>query len=151
MSQVYCYPNYKNVLSYFLKEIMSSANKLADRLLIKSVELSDLKKLMELVPVPMFICNSSGTYVFVNERYCNMLGATDTEVLGEGWVKFVHQDDFNLVSNRWNLWLKDKVPYSLKHRYVSRKGTTISATVNIESIFGLHIGTVIPTKWKLKL
>jgi PAS domain S-box-containing protein len=52
-------------------------------------------------PVGIFITDGSGACQFVNERWCELTGATAEGTLGKSWIEAVHRDDRERVAAEW--------------------------------------------------
>jgi PAS domain S-box-containing protein len=53
---------------------------------------------------------------YVNKYWCDFTGATYEESLQEGWIKYIHKDDVELVLKRLEKYVDKKVSYSIEYR-----------------------------------
>lgn len=56
----------------------------------------------------LFECDNKGRLVTANSSFCNLFGATQDQVLGLGWGKFIHKDDIDNVLKNWDRAVKNK-------------------------------------------
>jgi len=60
-----------------------------------------LRALTSHTPVGVFVSDSSGSCVFVNDRWCELTGLSFDEALGDGWAVALHPDDKERVEIEW--------------------------------------------------
>ncbi|NOZ10908.1 MAG: PAS domain S-box protein [Gammaproteobacteria bacterium] len=73
--------------------------------------------LAKAAPVGIFSADAQGRCVYVNERWCELAGMSQTEALGEGWAQALHPDDRQRVFTEWQQSALDKVPFHSEYRY----------------------------------
>lgn len=64
-----------------ITETKSAEKKLADYTTL-------LKKLIEAIPMPMYVKNTDGIFIECNERFCNLVGRMRKEILGRTYTSF---------------------------------------------------------------
>lgn len=57
--------------------------------------------LARIVPVGIFRADLDGSYIFVNQRWCDTTGLTPETALGSGWADALHPDDRDKVFSEW--------------------------------------------------
>ena len=55
----------------------------------------------ELSPVGLFMTDADGNCEYVNQRYCDLVGLTSEECMGEGWRNGLHPDDKERIFSSW--------------------------------------------------
>lgn len=86
-------------------------------------------------PVGIFRLDPEGRCCHVNKRWREMAGLTLTQALGESWVKAVHPDDREAVSETWASALQERRSYKTECRFKRPGGTTTWVLCQAEPIF----------------
>ncbi|HIJ97246.1 MAG TPA: PAS domain S-box protein [Desulfuromonadales bacterium] len=98
-------------------------------------------------PVGIFENDAQGNYIFVNQKWTEIMGLTSDQVLGQGWLSVLHSEDKQKVEEEWVRAVAAGWEFRLEYR-VSFNSTTdkwvsVSATPlkahngNINSIMGI--------------
>ena len=80
--------------------------------------------LADVSPVGIFQTDLSGTSVYVNEKYQEILGLDYDNAIGDGWMRALHPDDRDIVLAKWQEASKTHQPYQLEHRFLNPNGKT---------------------------
>jgi PAS domain S-box-containing protein len=80
------------------------------------------KTLANHAPVGIFLTDSRGKCVFVNNRWCEISGYSLKEAAGEGWVRAVHPEDRKMVLDRWQETVKTGREFILEYRFQAPSG-----------------------------
>ncbi|WP_086684657.1 PAS domain S-box protein [Nostoc sp. T09] len=80
--------------------------------------------LAKAAPVGIFRTDASGYCNFMNKQACEIIGAIPEELLGEGWIKFLHLEDRQRVIRQWHQTIQQKLPFKSEHRFRNYKGKT---------------------------
>lgn len=72
-----------------------------------------------------FECAADGANTYVNQTYARWLGVGKAELLGWGWVNFIHPDDRDGVRREWDLCRAEHRVYRLRYRIVASDGEVI--------------------------
>jgi PAS domain S-box-containing protein len=100
-------------------------------------ELATLRSLLNVCPLPMFLTDSTGGMVYVNQAYLHMLGAKQEDITGAGWLDFVHQDDRKKMIVDWkHIIAQGKARFEGMIRYVRMDGDVLFTKISICRIFG---------------
>ncbi len=99
-------------------------------------------------PVGVFRTHHDGYTTYVNPKWCQISGLSSDDALGFGWLKAVHPDDREKLSNEWQESTKDhKASYS-EYRFLHSDGTitwvmgqAIPETNSENQIVG-YVGTI---------
>lgn len=62
---------------------------------------SELQFLSESVPVQMFTADPPGAFSWVSRQMVDYFGVPSSELLGIGWLSFVHPEDLDVVRKGW--------------------------------------------------
>jgi PAS domain S-box-containing protein len=80
------------------------------------------RALTEAVPVQVWTAVPTGELDFVSEQAVAYFGVPADELLGVGWLTFLHPDDYAQALDRWSLSLESGTPYQSEFRL--RHGAT---------------------------
>lgn len=72
-----------------------------------------------------FECAADGSNTYVNQTYARWLGVGKSELLGWGWVNFIHPDDRDAVRREWDQCRTEHRVYNRRHRIVDSDGGAI--------------------------
>jgi PAS domain S-box-containing protein len=72
--------------------------------------------LTESIPQHVWTANATGELTSVNQRVLEYFNTTEREVLGEGWIRFVHPDDVERSTERWRASLETGYEYEVEFR-----------------------------------
>ncbi len=70
--------------------------------------------LSQISPVGIFRANAQGSYLFVNQRWCEITGITAEQAQGEGWIKTIHPEDREFVNKEWKRCTERGIPFKLE-------------------------------------
>jgi PAS domain S-box-containing protein len=85
----------------------------------RSMRESELKfrTLTSHAPAGIFLTDSGGRYLMVNERWLQYAGMPEEEALGEGWTSALHPDDRQRVLAEWDAFVKEGSEFSSEYRF----------------------------------
>ena len=63
-------------------------------------------------PALLFTADAAGRVDSVNARWAAFIGTQAAELLGSGWIRFVHPDDVARVLSVWSQRLADGEPFA---------------------------------------
>lgn len=72
-----------------------------------------------------FESGQDGSNTYVNQTYARWLGVGKQELLGWGWVNFVHPDDRDGVRREWDLCRAEHRVYNRRHRMIDSDGAEL--------------------------
>jgi PAS domain S-box-containing protein len=84
---------------------------------------SRFRTLASNAPVGIFLTDTSGDCVFVNEAWRFMSGLSPDEARGKGWDKAIHPDDRERVLAEWYAAAQEQRPFALEYRMQRPDGT----------------------------
>jgi PAS domain S-box-containing protein len=73
-------------------------------------------------PVGIFLTDTEGHCLFVNERWCKMAGLTPAEAQGEGWVRALHPEDRERVFKEWYAAAAAGTEFASEYRFQTPAG-----------------------------
>jgi PAS domain S-box-containing protein len=73
-------------------------------------------------PVGIFMTNSDGDCLFVNESWVAMSGMPASEAAGSGWTRALHPDDRGRVTAEWYASANARRPFALEYRFLRPDG-----------------------------
>jgi PAS domain S-box-containing protein len=83
---------------------------------------SRFRALLTAAPVGIFQADLLGNCLFVNEQCAQLMGMTETESLGKGWINAVHPDDRDQVVQEWQITIQAEQEFALEHRFLTSTG-----------------------------
>jgi PAS domain S-box-containing protein len=72
--------------------------------------------LTESIPQHVWTANAAGELTSVNQRVLEYFNTTAADVLGSGWIRFVHPDDVERSTARWRASLETGNEYEVEFR-----------------------------------
>ena len=72
----------------------------------------------------------SGTFTFVNKKFCELLGYRHEELIGKRIAEIAHPDDVRETENLFKRVAKKGEPYDLEERCVRKDGSTLWVNVS---------------------
>ncbi|MFZ5496234.1 MAG: PAS domain S-box protein [Verrucomicrobiota bacterium] len=79
----------------------------------------------QLAPVGICQTDNRGRCLYVNNRWCEIVGRSEEEVLGENWATNVHPQDRKTVLKTWGALLHGAPEATSEYRFVHRDGRTV--------------------------
>jgi PAS domain S-box-containing protein len=70
----------------------------------------------------IFICDSYGRVIYVNEKYCGLTGLSQQEAIGFSHISSIHPDEKNKVLETWSTVLSEGKQKDLEFRMVNKSG-----------------------------
>ncbi|MEZ5425040.1 MAG: PAS domain S-box protein [Pyrinomonadaceae bacterium] len=68
-------------------------------------------------PVGIFLTDTFGNCVFVNQQWCNLAGVKEEEVLGKSWIKTIFVEDRGKVFAEWKRASQEYSDFSMELRF----------------------------------
>jgi len=75
------------------------------------------RTLARVAPVGLFHTDPRGMGLYVNEKWREITGLTMDEARGDGWLRSVHRDDRQRVSDAWSGAVANQQPFRLEYRF----------------------------------
>ncbi len=93
------------------------------------------KEIIETLPHVVWVGDSEGKVVFINETWEGWTGMTSEEALGHGWVNAVHPEDVAELLSKWENAYKNGAPYYGECRFVHLNGTILYCSFLAKPVF----------------
>jgi len=75
------------------------------------------------VPVGIYQTDVQGNCIYVNNKWLELTGLTETESMGTGWVNALHCDDRDKVFAEWDAAVREQRPFILEYRFKTPAGS----------------------------
>lgn len=76
----------------------------------------------------------NGSYTFVNQAFCDMLGLAESDLLGKTIWQFTYEDDVARNRRFYNRLVEKGIPYETENRFVRQDGSVFWANVSASAI-----------------
>jgi PAS domain S-box-containing protein len=96
-----------------------------------------MRATVEQATVGVARCNVKGRIIFVNRKLCNMLGYTESELIGKSFADVTHRGDLHLNRHLFQQLIKDGKPYELEKRFIRKDGRILWADVSAGAVRGV--------------
>ena len=80
------------------------------------------RTLVATAPVGIFQTDAAGNCLFVNQQGLELMGVSQSEVLGRGWEKSIHPDDLVRVFAAWDSTVVVNQRFGLEYRLMTPQG-----------------------------
>lgn len=74
---------------------------------------------MELTEEPIFVTDTTGHYIWINNSFAHTVGATTEDLLGLGWTKVIHPDDRDKLLLEWKSSIASLSKFDYSYRMVN--------------------------------
>ncbi|HUR41770.1 MAG TPA: PAS domain S-box protein [Verrucomicrobiae bacterium] len=78
----------------------------------------------EHAPVGIFLVDGRGRPIYLNPRACQLLGRPEAQMLGRGWWRALHPDDYRKVARGWRQALTKTSTFQAEYRLRQPDGST---------------------------
>jgi len=79
----------------------------------------------QMLPRPVWQSDANGNTVHANSYMLKLLCRQDDEILGDGWVNSVHEEDRERVQREWKNAVEHKRDFHLRYRWATSAGVSI--------------------------
>ncbi|PPT09453.1 Circadian input kinase A [Geitlerinema sp. FC II] len=107
------------------------------------------ESLVAAVPVGIFRTDATGQCVYVNDRWCQIVGLSSETAVGNGWVRGLFPDDRDRVAAEWSRATQNDRPFQLEYRFQHPGGGRVTwvygqaiAERNSEGEIVGYVGTI---------
>ena len=87
------------------------------------------RSLSAFAPIGIYQTDAHGLYVYTNDLWQDISGLNLEESLGSAWVKGIHPDDREIVTDAWDKFIHGSGEFSLEFRFLTPQG-------NVRWVFG---------------
>ncbi|MFB2836059.1 PAS domain S-box protein [Floridanema evergladense] len=92
------------------------------------------RSLSQYSPIGVFMTDIHGQCIYTNRHYQAICGCTFEELLGEGYIQFIHPEDRKKVLAQWSQAISQQQEFSGEFRYINKQGTIRFVRVQSASI-----------------
>ncbi len=143
--------------------LQSAANILSAAIEQKQAEIALQKSekrwatLTETAPVGIFLTDTEGSCLYVNQSWSEIAGLTLAEASGQGWIKALHPEDRDRLLADWKQAVQNNISFSSESRFIDSNGKVTWFYVNAipeiakDGCITGYIGTVIDITERLKI
>jgi len=78
--------------------------------------------------------DAEGKLMFVNQAFCNMLGYTESELLGKTIWQLTHNDDVEENKRLYDRTMMEGIPFKLEKRLIRQDGSTLWVDVSVSPV-----------------
>jgi PAS domain S-box-containing protein len=78
--------------------------------------------------------DAKGRLIFVNQAFCNMLGYTESEVLGKTIWEFMHKEDIQENKRSYNRLMAEGAPFNLERRLIRKDGSILWVDTSVSPV-----------------
>jgi len=82
-------------------------------------------------------CDKNGRMIFANRTFCQMLGYTESELIGKNITDVTHPDDADENMRLFQRMVRDGSPLELEKRYIRKDGSVLWTDVSAGGVRGL--------------
>ena len=83
------------------------------------------RSLADSAPVGIVRSNADGECTYVNRTVCRIGGKRPDELLGDGWLDLVYEEDRDRVRDEFRRVLDDQRPFRISYRVVDAQGSAV--------------------------
>ncbi|WP_017302934.1 PAS domain S-box protein [Spirulina subsalsa] len=81
--------------------------------------------LADIAPVGIFRNDLAGNCIYSNEYSLKIIGLSESEALGKGWIRAMHPEDRDRVLQGWLNFIQQGEPFACEYRFLHPNGTII--------------------------
>ncbi|HBC56253.1 MAG TPA: hypothetical protein DCZ03_03735 [Gammaproteobacteria bacterium] len=78
--------------------------------------------LLKAAPVGIFRAYIDGIIYYTNQKCCDITGQQATQIIGNSWLKYIHDDDFDRILEEFKLALKTDQEFIAEYRFLESSG-----------------------------
>jgi len=130
--------------------LVDKVDHILDKLSIISLQLHRMETWktawMELTEEPIFVTDTSGNFVWINNSFAHLAGSTSDDLLGLGWTKVIHWQDKEQVIAEWKSCISSLSKFEYTYRIINvytKEPTTVRAIAKpLKDQAGLLVGYI---------
>ncbi len=89
-------------------------------------------------PLGIFLTDVHGRLTYANPRCRELCGFTLMESQNDGWTQFIHVDDREWVTRKWQAFIAEGIDYSCEYRVSHRNGNVVCVHVRAARMQSEH-------------
>lgn len=80
-------------------------------------------------------CGMNGEFLKINQKFCDIVGYSEAELLERTFADLIHPDDLTLDLEKFQALMSGKVPtYQMEKRYLAQSGKVIWVNMNVSIV-----------------
>jgi len=79
----------------------------------------------ERTPIGLYVADSEGRVIHVNDRWCEITGISAEEAKADGWRTIIHPEDLERLAADWLDAVKNRRPFKAEARYLRPDGRVV--------------------------
>jgi PAS domain S-box-containing protein len=76
----------------------------------------------------------TGSYTYMNQAFCDMLGLTESSLMGKTIWQFIYEEDIEKTRRFYDRLVEKAIPYEMENRFIRRDGSAFWANVSASAI-----------------
>lgn len=95
--------------------LRDAINRIEDKITLQEQKTSAIIKSF---PIGTWISDEKGKCIDVNKNLCQIMGRTESEIKGDNWSNWVHQDEKEEVFDEWTRCIQNDLNFDMGYRFV---------------------------------
>jgi PAS domain S-box-containing protein len=83
---------------------------------VDAVQHLDVRTVLDTIPALVWVADRAGAAVYINQRWLEYTGLSESEALGWNWTAAVHRDDLDRLTEYWRTVLASSEPGKIEAR-----------------------------------
>ena len=101
------------ILIVMLHRVLSSQEEMFEKARERE---SFFNNLAEAIPGIVWIANAAGQTTYINKHWYELTGADPAEQVGSGWMNSIHEDDRQVMAEKWKSSLQSGQTFEIEYR-----------------------------------
>jgi PAS domain S-box-containing protein len=93
-----------------------------------------MRAIIEQATAGMARCDTAGRILFVNKRFCQMVGYEPSELIGKAIEEITHPDDVGQTNHFFERMIREGKPYEFEKRYLRKDGSVLWVDVSASAV-----------------
>jgi PAS domain S-box-containing protein len=95
-----------------------------------------MRATVEQATAGMLRYDTRGRFIFVNRTFCQMLGYTESELIGKSIADVTHRDDVKENMRSFRRMIQEGTPFEMEKRYIRKDGSILWGDVSASAVRG---------------
>ena len=95
--------------------LRDAINRIEDKIMLQEQKTIAIIKSLR---IGTWIADEKGKCIDVNKSLCEIADRTESEILGDNWLNWVHPDEKDDVFMEWNRCVQNDLNFDIEYRYV---------------------------------
>jgi PAS domain S-box-containing protein len=116
-----------------------------DKILIEIDDIKETHKIaMNVEGIPYWISDEEGRYIYASPNLCNIMGHSESEILGNNWTSVIIAEDRERIFSCWNFSVKNRTPFDEIYTFEKTDGSLVKVNgiAFHKTVNGKHTGTL---------